>query len=112
MSAKGTPKYRHGLYHDPLYSVWEGMIQRCTNPKHSGFHNYGGRGITVCDRWRDVVNFHADMAPRPPGLYLDRIDNDGPYEPGNCRWITMQEQHANRRHFPDRVKRGCVWLKP
>ncbi len=81
----------------PEYHSWSCMIQRCTNPNRYSWKYYGGRGITVCDRWLKFVDFLADMGARPPGTSLDRINNDGNYEPGNCRWATPKEQQANQR---------------
>ncbi len=82
----------------PLYSVWSGMKNRCFNSNSRDWPRYGGRGITVCDRWRNSFdNFVADMGPRPPGLILDRRDNNGNYEPGNCRWVDSMTSGFNVR---------------
>jgi hypothetical protein len=76
------------------------MKTRCYNPNIKKFKNHGGRGISVCDRWlNSFENFLADMGEKPTGLTLDRIDNDGNYEPSNCRWTTWSEQNKNRRKF-------------
>ena len=90
-------KYRHGRNaSDRTYNAWVSMNTRCSNPNNHHFHNYGGRGIRVCERWARFENFLSDMGEVSAGLSLDRINNDGNYEPANCRWATAQEQVLNK----------------
>lgn len=88
----------HGKTGTRAYIIWKHIRQRCHNPKDAAFKDYGGRGITVCDRWRESFeNFLADMGECPLGLEIDRIKNDKGYEPGNCKWSTKTENCRNRR---------------
>lgn len=94
---------KHGhssrIKHSKTYNSWAGMIQRCTNPNHCGYKNYGGRGITICPEWLESFeNFLSDMGERPEGMTIDRINVDGNYCPDNTRWATDAEQRANKRN--------------
>jgi hypothetical protein len=99
------PRVKHGhstrTRKTPTYLSWQSMKMRCLNPRYKKFYLYGGRGISICERWKaSYENFLDDMGDRPSGMTLDRYPNkDGNYEPGNCRWATQAEQHSNRRAY-------------
>jgi len=97
------PPRTHGMAGSRIYAIWKSMRQRCSNPNHVAYPNYGGRRISVCERWLKFENFYADMSDPPPGKWLDRRDNEGNYEPDNCRWTTPTQ--ARNRRPPKRKRR-------
>jgi len=104
---------RHLKTDTPSYKSWEMMIQRCTNPNFDGYFRYGGRGIKVCEEWRDFINFHNDMGDRPEGMSLDRVDVDGDYCKENCKWSNQTDQLYNKRKSDKNTsgRTGVYWHK-
>ena len=97
-----NPSYKHGDTGSKLYYVWAEMIQRCSNPSHRRYEDWGGRGIKVCEEWRNDYSAFKNWAVSngyKEGLSIDRINNDGNYEPTNCRWATSKEQNQNKRNY-------------
>lgn len=91
-------KERHNMRFTGVYEVWKAMKQRCLNPRNKDYAHYGARGITVCERWqKSFTAFYCDMGDRPDKHTLERIDNEGNYEPGNCKWATWHDQRINTR---------------
>ena len=88
----------YGTTRTPEYVTWGMMRKRCNNKNDARYNDYGGRGITVCERWNSFENFLADMGPRPKGFSIERVNVDGNYEPSNCKWIPWRDQSKNRRH--------------
>lgn len=106
-SCRACCRMTHGSRGTVEYKAWGAMLHRCNCESSEVYHNYGGRGIAVCESWRKFENFYADMGPRPtPKHSIDRIDNDGNYEPGNCRWATSKQQHRNKRRTIHLTFRG------
>lgn len=97
---------RHGMSETNTYRAWQKMRERCVSVRSKSFPDYGGRGISVCQRWQTFDNFLADMGPCPPRMSIERIDNDGNYESGNCRWATLAEQARNKRRTVRLVLNG------
>lgn len=98
VAGSNNPRFRHGMCHTKIYDIWNQIIGRCLNPSHARYADYGGRGVTVCDEWRDFTNFYADMGDRPEGKSIDRLDNSMGYSKANCAWVPISSQNTNKRN--------------
>ena len=99
-TGENNPNYKHNLRNTKLYTIWAMIKQRCSNPNHKNYKDYGGRGITICEEWSNDVQVFYDWSMKngyEEGLTIDRIDNDKGYSPDNCRWTTMKVQRKNQR---------------
>jgi hypothetical protein len=110
----GNRSRTHGMSKTPMYNTWQLMRRRCEDKSNPKYAIYGGRGITVCDRWKSFDLFLADMGPKPKGKTIDRRDNDGPYDPDNCHWATPSQQSLNTRRnrwitFQGTTLTVCQW---
>lgn len=108
--------YRHGMFGTRIHKIWDGMIQRCHNKNCKDYKNWGGRGIKVCKRWRDFINFYKDVGEPPTGKSLGRIDNNKGYSKENCEWQTWTEQHRNKRtnkiiKIGNETKNQSAWIE-
>lgn len=102
----------HGMSNSSIYCCWRNMLQRCENPNHVGYKNYGGRGIKVCERWHTFENFLKDMEECPKGLTIERKNNDGNYNSKNCIWATPKKQANNRRPISHGLtKQKCFFAR-
>lgn len=103
---RGRPRRDDANERHPLYPTWQGMRQRCYNPKATSYKNYGARGIRINPRWDDFKLFVADMGPKPsPSHWIERVDNDGDYGPFNCVWVLPVQQSVNKRPAPARERK-------
>jgi hypothetical protein len=99
----GNLNRTHGQYQSKTYKVWEGIKQRCLNPNSKGFHNWGGRGITICEEWMDFVNFFRDMGEQPEGYDIHRIDNNKGYYPDNCEWKERSKHRRDHSYLNEKI---------